>query len=770
MGQLNSLPVVVKPSSTTSFLKRSSVALMVIGLADQAAVPVPVDKAGLKLSAERPVPTRYTGDDGSKRLLEGKQASPLTLAAADFDEDGVPDLVGGYAAGAGGIITLHRGNVDSIFPNTPAAKQRRANGQFSDSPFAPTARAFAAPAAPDFLDAGDFDGDGHYDVLAAAQGGDAFLLRGDGKGGLQPAERIELPGAVTAMAVGDMNRHDGLPDVVVGIAGAAGPKVLVFAGREGAGKSAPDAFDLPSEAASLALGDMDDDHVPDLAVAAGAELLVIHGRDRRSPANISSRSLPFSIGSMAAGDFTGDRRTDLALVSHDGEVHVLINTAAMKDVAGAALANEVAGAGIAGWESEGVAQGFGAGATRMIRARLANRPTDDLLVIDSPGRQVHILTKQGSAQASATVLETGRPWNRYISEAVAVLPMRLNIDARDDLVMLRGGESAPLVAVTQVGTTFVVTNTNDSGAGSLRQAILNANANVGDDLITFQIPGPGPHTITPSTPLPTVARAGDPPDLGTLIIDGTSQPGFAGSPIVELSGAVVGMSGDGLTISSPGSVVRGLVINRFAAGIRFFESLFIVDCFVEGNYIGTDVSGTTDLGNTNGVAVGQFIGGITIGGTVAAARNVISGNRDGIVFSGSTTVQGNFIGTDVTGRVALGNSGRGLLCRWELSQIGGTAPGARNIISGNGDDGIFVATEGLGLLISNNYIGTDVSGTRPLGNSGDGIEVPTRMGAPRYQATSFRRTPAMASSSRLVSLLSMCWTIASARIAPGRRH
>ena len=190
------------------------------------------------------MPTRYAGDDGARRLLENRQASPLALATADFDEDGVADLVSGYAGGGGGIITLHRGNVDSIFPNMPAAKRRRATGRFSDSPFVATARAFAAPAAPDFLDVGDFDADGHYDVLAAARGGDAVLLRGDGRGRLRAAQHIELPGAVTAMAVGEINGRDGLQDVVFGIARVAGPQALVFAGRKGALRSAPDAFDL----------------------------------------------------------------------------------------------------------------------------------------------------------------------------------------------------------------------------------------------------------------------------------------------------------------------------------------------------------------------------------------------------------------------------------------------------------------------------------------------------------------------------------------------
>jgi hypothetical protein len=281
--------------------------------------------------------------------------------------------------------------------------------------------------------------------------------------------------------------------------------------------------------------------------------------------------------------------------------------------------------------------------------------------------------------------------------------------------------------VTQVGTNFVVTNTNDSGRGSLRQAILDANASAGDDLITFAIPGRGPHTITPATPLPAVEPTGDPlPDLGTLIIDATSQPGFAGRPVVELSGAIVGTGGDGLTIRSSSSIVRGLVINRFAAGIRLSPGPFLTTGnLVEGNYIGTDVTGKAGMGNSIGVLIDSAdVFDNTIGGTVRAARNVISANGTGIEGFGGNTVQGNFIGTDARGAAALGNDRQGVRLFLSAAEtpIGGSAPGARNIISGNRGDGVFVA-EISSVLINNNFIGTDVSGARALGNGGDGIEV-----------------------------------------------
>ena len=141
--------------------------------------------------------------------------------------------------------------------------------------------------------------------------------------------------------------------------------------------------------------------------------------------------------------------------------------------------------------------------------------------------------------------------------------------------------------------TFTVTNTNDSGAGSLRQAILNANATVGTlDTIAFNISGIGPHSVALLSGLPIIT---DP-----LIIDGTTQPGFSGAPIIELNGN--GVAGSGFSVTACNTTIRGLVINRFGgSGIAISPNGGNV---VEGNFIGTDVTGTLARPNgAHGVAM-----------------------------------------------------------------------------------------------------------------------------------------------------------------------
>ena len=275
-----------------------------------------------------------------------------------------------------------------------------------------------------------------------------------------------------------------------------------------------------------------------------------------------------------------------------------------------------------------------------------------------------------------------------------------------------------LVNTAVHGATFTVTNTLNSGAGSLRQAILDANSNPGRDTIGFNIPGAGVHTISATNALPVIT---DP-----VTIDGYTQPGSATNSLangdnavllIELNGSQAG-GVRGLTIATSNTTVRGLVINGFSDGI-FLQSGN--NNVVEGNFIGTDTTGTSATPNT---ASGIFIAApdSTIGGTNPSGRNVISGNLgSGVVFrnvpSPGGHVLGNFIGVDRTGtnRLANGNTGVALDGSSGVT-VGGTNVNARNIISGNGGDGIDVGNIA-GSGIFGNFIGTDVTGTKAISNN-----------------------------------------------------
>ena len=145
-------------------------------------------------------------------------------------------------------------------------------------------------------------------------------------------------------------------------------------------------------------------------------------------------------------------------------------------------------------------------------------------------------------------------------------------------------------------STFLVSNTGDSGPGSLRQAILDSNDAVGaTNTIDFDISGSGVQTIAPLSSLPAITNP--------VLIDGTSQPGYGGTPLIELSGSQAG-SGDGLTITGADVTVRGLDINNFSqgAGIHITGTGATGD-WIYGNFLGTDPTGTQAEPNDAGVEI-----------------------------------------------------------------------------------------------------------------------------------------------------------------------
>src|SRR5262245_3824364 len=240
-----------------------------------------------------------------------------------------------------------------------------------------------------------------------------------------------------------------------------------------------------------------------------------------------------------------------------------------------------------------------------------------------------------------------------------------------------------LGAGTASATTYTVTNTADSGAGSLRQAITDANANAGTDTIAFNIPGSGVHTIDVPTQLPTITSP--------VIIDGATQPGYAGNPLIELHGQGV----TGLYVISGGTTIRGLVLNSFSTAILFQSS---GGNLIEGCYVGTDATGTVDA-SSGGIGIRMISSdNNTIGGTSASSHNLISGNDSvaiSVESSNGVTIKGNLIGTDITGAVALPNGTAGVnLSGANNATIGGSTAGERNVISGNLGSGIWIYGSG----------------------------------------------------------------------------
>jgi parallel beta-helix repeat protein len=317
-----------------------------------------------------------------------------------------------------------------------------------------------------------------------------------------------------------------------------------------------------------------------------------------------------------------------------------------------------------------------------------------------------------------------------------------------------GTEIGPLLArgtcVIVEDDSLVVVNTNDEGRGSLRKAILVANATQGADTIVFAIPGAGVQTIRPRSELPVVT--------GPTVVDGYTQPGSSPNSLargtnavlrVELDGRLLGAGASGLLLAGGSSVVQGLSIYGFGS-----SGVVLADGggnAVRGNFFGVDAGGNRVPGaGLDGVLIvgssGNFVGGFGPWG-----RNLISGQdsvgiqilghfplpvddgpdeRPGtaddvisLADSRDNFVMNNLVGTDATGTRALGN-GQGIFINSASNNVV-----ADNVVSGNVSVGIQVfGPRASGNRILGNRIGTDAAGLRPLGNGTDGVFV---NGAPR---------------------------------------
>lgn len=297
------------------------------------------------------------------------------------------------------------------------------------------------------------------------------------------------------------------------------------------------------------------------------------------------------------------------------------------------------------------------------------------------------------------------------------------------------------VAAPVGAPTFTVTKTADTNDGacnadcSLREAITAANATPGTT-ISFNIPGGGVHTITPASVLPDINQP--------VTIDGYTQPGSKANTLAVGDNAVLNIVINGANTGNTGfalyggnSTVRGLVMNGVSqtSGVGISAAIRIESSnnVVSGCFLGTDATGLAAANNFAGVSVAtngaqnRFVANDNvIGGTTPGARNVISGNASNGVFIVSgpqrTLVQGNYIGVNKNGNAALSNATGVAIGVAGNNLIGGTAAGAGNIISGNGADGVTIDNS-LSNVLQGNIIGLNAAGTAEIGNVNSGVNI-----------------------------------------------
>jgi hypothetical protein len=365
---------------------------------------------------------------------------------------------------------------------------------------------------------------------------------------------------------------------------------------------------------------------------------------------------------------------------------------------------------------------------------------------------------QGQTLIGSVTVTTDASGNAVILTAVpTALPVGTPVSAT--ATNLSTGDTSEFsqdIATTLVVLPFTVTNTNDSGPGSLRQAILDANATPNaapsiPDQIIFNIPGTGPFPIHLVTALPTIT---DPVDIEGYTEAGShinktltgidEQETDVAVLMIQLEGSATGAGADGLRIATVGCAVSGLIITGFnGAGIALVpgpsSSTGAIGNEIWGNFIGvssfdTQSSSLVPRGQNplaNGLGIAISSSNNRIGNTSPQYRNVIQGNNSVGVSVSGTTGTGNVI----EGDYVLDNNDDGILITTSNNYIGeaiGQGPAAAgNVISGNINGIHIVGNAARGNVIVNNEIGTDVGvagmpqtptrGLKPRPNLNDGI-------------------------------------------------
>ncbi len=793
------------------------------------------------------LPSKFDGATLLSNAMDPMEAHSLT--AGDFDEDGLSDLVSGYSTIEGGLIGIRRGNIDVLFPHTEAAKARKAAGTYVHDPFFAPVQLFNMGLSPEFLEAGDFNADGHIDLVAGSRSSTSLTwLPGLGDGTFEAARSVTLAGNITALEAGDLNRRDGLTDLAVGIENTESAQLLIFEGPNGALQHEPEVYELDAPASTISINQFDEHYAIDLAVAAGHELRFISGRDRRLslsaehqvhvvPATQRVHQLSTPVSDMVAGHFNRDRQTDLVLLSSDGNV-------ARFDGATHKI--------------QQTPYTFSGADITLTASRLSTIRGDDVVMLDRTNNLLHVLHTTHINQEIQTPrafvpeqtdlpVPTLAPITLNLNTTpAAVRMMRLNGDGMMDIVIQAKETDQMAVAMSApMGTFEVNTSTmerdflddglclTEFGECSLRAAIEELNRSEGPHTITFQVGTV--QTVFTTGQIPTATKVvfidgesfgsrveilGDRThiQISASVAEGSVIRGLSLGTIVTWDGATIEnnyvlVNGAGTGVTNDGTGVSFFSDNNLLGGtteearnIIGRVSISGVNNEVLGNYIGTDVTGNASVGsdviglqitgseaenNTIGAAVegagnvisGQLesiisgangfgikmsgsgnliqgnligtnadgtsplgngddniqnFGSNTIGGTAAGAGNVISASQGtGIFVSASVEnetllIQGNKIGTDITGLVALGNAEQGINLTASPAIIGGAEPGSGNVISANGGDGIRISgsfDKDGPHIIQGNWIGTDITGTRALGNGGDGIEISNAFGS-----------------------------------------
>ena len=665
--------------------------------------------------ATRPAAAAKGGTSALEARLAALEAKPHALASADFDLDGLPDLAVAYA-GQEGAIALFLGRFEGLRQRPPA----QGSAAPPESPFEGPVALLATPS-PRWLAAGDFDRDGLPDLVAAGDRPELWLFPGDGTGGFHSARVRPLPGVVTGLAAGEFRRRDGLPDLVVSVRGPKQSQALVLQSPKGAWWSETEA--VPLETVSDALAG-------NPAVEAEEEESP-HAWARTQPGFRAALQLRLDSDARPDALALFDDLPAPVAIRHRGGLILVVTSAAEGGDALPGDAICATGGGLCTFRAaleESNASGGMQTITFAIPGSPLILPTSQLVASDPV--EIDGTTQAGGAVFIDDSAFVGLLCNISVAGGASVVRGLALTDACMELV--GGGGNIvegnffgidPTLTIPGSGSLKVQSDSNLVGgtAPGSRNFFVNGEVNVGGGL--------------------TVPLAFDNRILGNSFgVDETGSGTLGTASKVIIGSGSLGASGNDLggAAAGEGNFIAGCIHPLICAAVSVVDT-DTDDTLIQGNRIGTNGAGTASLPDTQGTGIlVTDATGTLIGGTAPGAANVIAGNATGFagihgIFLSSapttgTRIEGNRIGTNLAGSIALGGYEDGVHIRHAGGNvIGGATAGAGNVISGNSDDGIHIEDisggPAAGNTIQGNRIGTDASGSLPLTNGDDGIYI-----------------------------------------------
>jgi hypothetical protein len=641
---------------------------------------------------------------------------PVAAVRCDRDRDGDADLVVAYADREGGALVWFPVHGSVIGDGEPP--------QLLDFP-------------PSSLVAGDLDADGLDELALGVRDAPLLVvLEIDAAGGVTSVDRLDLPGVASSLALEDRPRRDGLPGLVIGLE----DRLLVAAGSRGAlaalstpvvekPKRADRQPNGKNEPLVLLKTRIDADALPELIVAErDGSLWVKTGPKATVQVTTTDDSLDFT-GAQQIADLPGP----------DGKVSLReAIIAANNSPPGPHTINFDIPDTEAGWDGtvwwitptdgnlgplpvisttgvtiDGYTQTFNRGDTN----------------VDGPE-----LVLDGSGLSSGHGIE-------FAADDCAVID--LNIRSFPNAGVLGAAADNLVVAGCYVGTNFDGTAAAGNSSWGVELTDGTSGAVIG---------GTGTHGSAPVVADRNLISGNGNAGvyIGQVDTSGNTVLGnIIGADRNETSAIPNGWHGiiiedvaDSNTIGGTAAGAGNLISGNGAAGVEIRDS-GTDGTLIQGNLIGTDGSGLVPIGNSSGgIIVDSGASGTTIGGSTAAARNIISGNNaDGVLVqdpgTDGTIVQGNWIGLDSTGSAALANQMSGIsICNGATNtRIGGDSGSEGNVISGNVYQGIAVwGPDTTGVVIEGNLIGLDTGGSTAVGNESGGISLFDGGGGPVYGA------------------------------------